>query len=109
MRCLDFFLGLEEPGVDLSGAKQDAVCILIEKKRCQSVFWTIANFIEDGLLACIVSDIPDLDNLVSSKRNQMEPLLVECKVLHTSIMPIQVSKNTKCKWIPHKNMSLLTT
>jgi len=59
-------LSFEKPEVDLSRAKEDVIGILIKVQEGQSIFWSVADFIEDGLDADIGSYVPDLDNLVSA-------------------------------------------
>lgn len=37
----------------------------------------------------------------------MAPVLIQCKILDTGVVAIQVAENTQGKWIPHENVSLL--
>ena len=36
----------------------------------------------------------------------MASVLIQCEILDTGVVAIQVAENTQGKWIPHENMSL---
>lgn len=77
MRCLDLFLGFEEPLIDLSWTEEDHVGPWIKIESCESIFFSVANFIENGLNAKIGTNMPNFDYFISTQGNEMMSIFIE--------------------------------
>jgi len=77
VRCLDLFLGFEEPLIDLSWTEKDHVGPWIKIKSCESIFFSVADFIENGLNAKIGTNMPNFDYFISTQRNEMMSIFIQ--------------------------------
>lgn len=108
MRGLDLLLSLEEPQVELTRAKQDVVSVLVEDQGRQTIFWTVADLVEDRLDADVVTGVPDANHFVRAKGDQVVSVFVESEVLNTCGVAIEVTESMSGKWIPHDDVSFFS-
>lgn len=84
VRSFDFFLSLEKPEVYLSRSEYNVVSPFVKVKTVENIVRSVAEFICYSLDQEIVVQMPDLDNLVSSERNEMISILVQSEILYSS-------------------------
>jgi hypothetical protein len=70
MRCLNFFLCMKEPAIDFPRSKQNIICKWIKHNWGKPIFWSILNFVKNSLNSG-ESSVPNVNDLISPKRNQM--------------------------------------
>ena len=63
----DFFLSLERPEFDCSGAHNNVMRYRIVSERVEDVFRTVSDSINDRLDTFVVPGVPNLDNLVCAE------------------------------------------
>ena len=98
-----------KPEINFPWAKEDVICSLVKVKESQPVLWSVAYLVKDSLDASISSDVPNLENFVSTKTDQVVSVLVNCQVLHRSVMTIEIRQSSKSERVPHDNVTLLST
>ena len=97
-----------KPEINFSWAKEDVICSLVKVKESQPVLWSVAYLVKDSLDASVSSDVPNLEDFVSTETDQVVSVLIDCQVLHRSIVTIEVRQSSKSKRIPHDNVTLLS-
>jgi len=78
-------------------------------KCTQDVFRPVGHSINDGLNAFVALGIPNLDDLVGSKTDQMVPIFIDIQVTHRRVMPIQIGQLLESVGLPEDDMTLFTT
>ena len=78
-------------------------------ERCEPIFWSIVCVIHQSQYTLVVSNIPNHNYLISTKRNQVMSIIVHGKILNTGVVTIEIVQNSKGKRIPKQDKSLLTT
>ena len=109
MTRLDLFLSLEGPELDRDRADHNVVSDWIILKGTQDVFRPVGHSINDGLNAFVALGIPNLDDLVSSKTDQVVPVFIDIQVTHRRVMPIQIGQLLESVGLPEDDMTLFTT
>ena len=80
MTCLDLFLCLERPEIDFSTAYNNIVRHLIVVECSQDWFGSVEEAVNDSLDANVGPRVPDFDNFIGSKTDQMITLFVDVEV-----------------------------
>ena len=63
-------------------------------EECQPVLWSVANLVKDSLDASIGSDVPNLENLISTQTNQVMSVLINSQILYGSIVTVEIGQGT---------------
>ena len=108
MTRLDLVLRLEWPELDHDRTHNDVVGDWIVVQSRQDIFRPVGLPVDDVLDALIALGVPDLNDFVRAKTDQMVPLLVDVQVAHRSVVSVQVGELLQRVGLPEDNVALFT-
>ena len=92
MAWFNLFLSCKRPELDRSWADDDIVCERVISQRAQRVVRAVHLAVSNRLDAFEANEIPNFDNLVRTKTNEMVSFFVEIEFDYSSVVTIELDK-----------------